>query len=341
MVSSHWFSGLGGWLLLILLIAAVVDDSLFTSQAAVRRQVTIRSTRDGSHQPAYVILPESFDPHDPPRPLLVSLHTWSGDVQQRNRELERLADEAGWIYLFPHFRGPNQHPEACGSELAQQDILDAVAWVREQYPVDANRIYLTGASGGGHMTLLMVGRYPELWAAASAWVPITDLSDWHAQHAGGRYGAMLRASCGGAPGDSPAVDQEYRQRSPITHIHRAVDVPLDIAAGIRDGHEGSVPIRHSLQAFNRLAAAAGEPGISERELVELSRPDGRLTAPLPSDEGVDRVWQRRYYLRRHAGRARVTIFDGGHEGLAAGAIDWLQRHRRQDSTAASVESVRN
>jgi acetyl esterase/lipase len=42
-----------------------------------------------------------------------------------------------------------------------QDILDAVAWARDSYPVDPQRVYLTGASGGGHMTLLMVRRVLE------------------------------------------------------------------------------------------------------------------------------------------------------------------------------------
>lgn len=262
-------------------------------------------------------------------PLLVSLHTWSNDLEQRNRELELLVEQKGWIYLFPNFRGANRHPEACGSVKSQQDILDAVAWARQNYPIDERRIYLTGVSGGGHMTMLMVGRHPHIWAAASAWVGISDLAAWHTKHADGKYGAMLRACCGGAPGDGPEVDRAYRQRSPLTWLPRAKDVPLDIAAGIHDGHQGSVPIRHSLEAFNTIASAVGEPAVTAAEIQQLSQPRGRLADPQTSDQAKDQSLGRQIHLRRTAGRSRVTIFEGGHEGIASAAIAWLESHVKE------------
>jgi poly(3-hydroxybutyrate) depolymerase len=243
--------------------------------------------------------------------------------------LEKMAEERGWIYLFPHFRGANRHPDACGSEKAQQDILDAVDWANERYPVDTRRIYLTGASGGGHMTMLMAGRHPNVWAAASAWVGISDLAAWHGRHAGDGYGRMLRASCGGAPGDSPEVDEQYRQRSPLTHIHRAAGLPLDIAAGVHDGHSGSVPVRHSLDAFNAIAKAVGAEPVTEGEIQQLSRPNGRLDRPRPSDQVTDPSLGRKIYLRRTAGKSRVTIFEGGHERVVPAAVAWLERHAKQ------------
>lgn len=313
------------------LVAAVTIAGTVRLEAGQRTKVSIKSTVDGTDQPCYVILPDGFDVTGEPVPLLVSLHTWSGNVEQRNLPLEQLADQRGWIYLFPHFRGPNSNPDACGSVKAQQDILDAVVWAQAKYPVDPKRIYLTGVSGGGYMTMLMVGCHPDIWSAASAWVGISDLAAWHERHAKSRYGAMVRESCGGAPGDSEAVDRQYRERSPITHLHRAKDVPLEIAAGIHDGHKGSVPIRHSLEAFNAIARAAGATPVSEEEIVQLSRKDGRLDNPLPSDLVEDPTLGRKIYLRRRAGPVRVTIFEGGHEGIAAAAIAWLERHAKGES----------
>jgi poly(3-hydroxybutyrate) depolymerase len=201
-----------------------------------------------------------------------------------------------------------------GSELAQQDILDAVAWVRERYSVDERRIFLTGRSGGGHMTMLMVGRFPGLWAAAVAWVGISDLAAWHETHKDGRYGGMIRQSVGGAPGDSDAIDAELRARSPITHLANAADVAIEIAAGRHDGHTGSVPIRHSLNAFNVIARAAGGDTITSSEIEQMSRSDGHLESPRASDRVSDASFGKEIFLRRHAGRARVTIFEGGHTG---------------------------
>ncbi len=290
--------------------------------------------RDGSLQPAAVMLPAGFDPgviesSGEKRPLLVSLHSWSADWTQRQQELEQGALERGWIYLFPDFRGANDNPFACGSEAAQQDILDAAAWARAEYPVDQERIYLTGGSGGGHMTLLMSALYPDMWTAASAWVPISDLAAWHGSHAEGRYGEMLRACTGGAPGDSAAVDEQYSMRSPLSWLGGSAAnlPPLDIAAGVRDGHEGSVPIRHSLEAFNAVADGLGLEGVSEAEIEQLSAgPEARLTTLRESDQAADPAVGRAIYLRRQAGTTRVTIFEGGHEAIASAQLDWLERH---------------
>lgn len=316
------------WLLVILLPWFVPNASA-VGLAGERMKVEILSTADGTRQPCYVILPDGYKPDGEPTPLLVSLHTFSGDVEQRQKTFEEEANRAGWIYLFPHFRGPNKTPEACGSSLAQQDILDAVDWALENYPIDKRRIYLVGTSGGGHMAMLMAGMYPQRWTAVSAWVGISDLAAWHERHAKGNYGAMLRASCGGAPGDGREVDEQYRLRSPLTWLHRAAGLPLDIAAGIHDGHSGSVPVRQTLNAFNAVARAAGCEAIAEEEIEQLSQPEGRLENPKASDLEADQAYGRAIYLRRHAGPARVTIFEGGHEGLARPAIAWLGQHVRE------------
>ncbi len=310
---------------LALIVAALLLPPEVSFSADVREKISVTSSIDEIEQPCYLILPEGFKKDGPPIPLLVCLHTWSGNVEQRQKDTEAECTKRGWLFLFPNFRGANKTPDACGSVKAQQDILDAVDWVLEHYPVDEKRVYLTGTSGGGHMSMLMAGRYPDRWTAVSAWVGISDLTAWHAKHVETGYGKMIRASCGGAPGESDKIDQEYRNRSPLTWLHQAVDVPLDLAAGVHDGHKGSVPIRHSLEAFNVVAKAMGKPVISEEEIVQLSRPDGRLDKPKPGDNVADAAFSRAIYLRRTAGKARVTIFEGGHEGIAPAALDWLSR----------------
>lgn len=291
---------------------------------ATPERIEVVSTLDGSVQPSYLFVPDA--PSAEPRPLLVSLHTWSGDLEQRNPALTKLALDRGWLVLLPDFRGRNDHPEACGSLLAQQDILDAVAQVAASQSVDRRRIYLAGTSGGGHMTMLMAGRHPEIWAAASAWVGISDLAAWYRKHAGQGYGRMLVKCCGGEPGDSQRVDAEYRDRSPVTWLAAATRLPLDLAAGVHDGHKGSVPVRQTIDAFNVVARAVGGEPVSEEEIAQISRPDGRLDHPLASDQVTDPTFGRAIHLRRQAGLCRVTIFEGGHEGLAKAAIEFLAQH---------------
>lgn len=289
------------------------------------QKIWVESSLDGSLQPSYLIVPDGITGL---APLVVSLHTWSCDLENRHEAMEAAAIAEGWIYLYPNFRGPNNRPAAGGSALAQQDILDAVEWVSERCPVDPRRIYLTGQSGGGHMTLLMTGRHPQFWAAASAWVPISDLRAWEQFHRGGAYGQMVRQCCGGAPGDSEAVDRAYTDRSPITWLANAAGLPIDIGAGIHDGHTGSVPIRHSLTAFNLLAAANGGEPVGPDEIEALAQPEGRLAAPQPSDQEQDPALEFPILLRRTAGPARVTIYEAGHQGSVSATVAWLRGRER-------------
>ncbi|MGI9474324.1 MAG: sulfatase-like hydrolase/transferase, partial [Rubripirellula sp.] len=287
-----------------------------------RKRIRFQSTADQTEQEAILILPAKMDDSTP---MVVSLHSWSADLTQRN-VLERLVHDRGWIYLFPNFRGINQRPDACGSPLAQQDILDAIDSVVSQYPVDSKRLYLTGTSGGGHMTMLMSARFPNRWKAASAWVGISDLARWYEKHQGSKYGNMMEKCCGGAPGDSQQIDDQYASRSPRDFLAGAREVAIDISAGIRDGHDGSVPIWHSIEAFNEIAQARGDQVVTESEIAQLSVPEGRLLNPQTGDVGFDESFGREHFLRRRAGRARLTIFDGDHEGIGAATMDWFERH---------------
>jgi pimeloyl-ACP methyl ester carboxylesterase len=311
---------------------AIQDDS-DQADLPTRTKYQVASSIDNSKQPIYLTVPQGIVAKNAESarnqdtlPMVVSLHSWSADLEQRQPELEKAVAAKKWICLQPNFRGINNHPEALASTLAQQDVLDAVDWVVANFPVDAKRIYLTGNSGGGHMTMLMASLHPQRWRAASAWVGIHDLFLWHELHKDSKYGAMMRKCCNGAPGDSKEVDEQYRLRSPKTHLHAAKDVALDIAAGIQDGHEGSVPIHHSLDAFNIIARANGDQVITEEEIAQLSQKDGRLTKPNSTDVGHDSSFDRQFYLRRTSKNCRVTIFEGGHEGIASAAMAWFESH---------------
>ena len=288
------------------------------------QDITYPSSADDSQQPARFYSP----PTENAVPLVVGLHTWSGDYRQRFiPQIEVWCIKQGWAYIHPNFRGPNWTPQATGSELAVGDIVSAVAFARKSRPVDPDRIYLVGASGGGYYALLMAGRTPDLWAAVSAWVPISDLAAWHreCQAKKSGYAEHIVKSCGGAPGDSPAVDEQLRLRSPLTYLAKARGLPLDINAGIHDGHKGSVPISHSLRAFN--VVANPEDRIPDEDITHLTE---KQTVPdhLRDPELRDATYGRHTPLfRRRSGKARVTIFEGGHQIVEQAAIQWLAKQR--------------
>ena len=268
-------------------------------------------------------------------PLVVALHTWSFDYkQQHHKAIEDWCVANGWAYIHPNFRGPNNRPEATGSKLVVADIVSAVAYAKQHATIDSAAVYLIGTSGGGYTALLMAGWHPEIWAGVSAWVPISDLKAWHEQ---GRYIGDLEASCGGAPGDSVKVDNEYAVRSPLTYLKQAQGVPIQISAGIHDGHadDAPVPISHSLLAFNALADANDQ--LSEAEIrffVEQAQVPPKLKADI-----LDVTYgEKRPLFRRASGNATVTIFDGAHELVAPAAIAWIEQLYHEASHIESKES---
>lgn len=216
-----------------------------------------------------------------------------------------------------------------GSELAVQDILSAVSWAKQQGNVDPDRIYVIGASGGGYASLLMAGRAPELWAGVSAWVPISDLVKWHAETAARklRYAGEIEAALGGhKPVPGTPAHADALKRSAITYMARARGVNLDINAGITDGHNGSVPISHSLEAFNALAAPKDR--LSPALIGEFVK-TAKVPTALRKEAAVDSRYGRKTVLfRRKSGAVRLTIFQGGHEIIPEAGLQWLAEQNR-------------
>lgn len=283
------------------------------------QEIMIKSSLDGIAEPVWFLPNESTEP----APLLVHLHSWSARLGAG--ALARESKKRGWAFLSPNFRGPNNRPEACGSPLAVQDVLDAVAYAQKNTAVDPRRIYLVGGSGGGHMALMMAQAAPQLWSAVSAWVPIVDLADWHAfsKKKGSNYHRMLEQACGGPPG-SAITDAEYRRRSPLFFLERAAGLRIDIQVGIRDGTKGTVPVSNSLRAFNALAVANRQASqsftASEIDYItqEAKLPDGFVASgPFETERA------RPVLYRRIAGPVRLTIFDGAHESDFGAAIRWI------------------
>ena len=307
--------------------ASLSISGMAAADSAKAQPLTIISSLDGSEQRALFQAPAR---QSEPVPLLVALHTWSGDYTQCKQCPE------GWAMVAPNFRGPNIRPQACASKLAIQDVLDAVDYAKRNAKIDPSRIYLVGASGGGHMALMMAAKAPELWAGVSVWVPISDLAEWWES---GNYRKPLEAVCGGAPG-IPATDAEFKARSPIHFLAAAKGLPLDINAGIHDGHTGSVLISQSLNAFNVLAEANGfkDKQIPAADIEFMTR-EQQVPGPLAKERESDPERKRSVLFRRVAGPVRITLFEGGHEIEQAAAWQWLGRQQKGSPACFAVPAA--
>jgi dipeptidyl aminopeptidase/acylaminoacyl peptidase len=291
------------------------------------QQISYLSSADNTQQPMMFYKPNVNEP----RPLVVALHSWSEGYRQSESVIySEWAIANDWVFVHPHFRGPNLKPEATGSDLVIADVLSAIEYAKKNAQVDESRIYSVGWSGGGFLGLLLAGRAPEIWAGVSAWVPISDLNAWYeeSRRLGTKYVRHIQASCGGRPtGDTPAAT-ECRKRSPVSYLERARAVPIDINHGIRDGRNAAdpVPITQSLRAFNLLAEPQAH--FTEEEIEYFTR-QSKVPSSLQSDTTDPDYGGLKILYRRQSGNARITVFDGAHDKNTEAAFRWLNKQRRK------------
>lgn len=287
--------------------------------------ITITSSADRTGQPALYY--DSGSDRD--KPLLLVLHSWSEDYRQYyGIPYGVWAVKNDWVFIQPDYRGRFNNPQATASETAIRDILDAVEYAKMNARIDASRIYVAGFSGGAMTALIMVGRYPELWAGAVAWVPVYDLSEWYrtTRNATHDYSQQIAQSCGGPPLPGTAAWEECKKRSPSNYLKnaRGKGVPVYIATGINDRF---VPPVHSFRAFNDLADE--DDRISEADIAYITKQ--RKLPPHLSRTYSDEFYAEagiRLLFERTSDNAVLKIFDGGHDVIYNAGLYWLSKQRK-------------
>ncbi len=110
-------------------------------------------------------------------------------------------------------------------------------WLVEQGIADPDSILLTGWSYGGYLTLMGLGKRPELWAGGMAGIAIADWTIQYEDTADTLRGYQV-ALLGGTPQEKPDV---YAASSPITYADR-VRAPVLIVQGRNDTRTPARPI---------------------------------------------------------------------------------------------------
>lgn len=267
--------------------------------------VEIESSLDQTRQKA--IFHRAAD--GPKRPLLVSLHVWSGDYEAGD-SLAPLVDKEDWNYIHPDFRGPNRGPDNCLSDKVVADIDDAIAYGVRAGNVDPERIFVVGFSGGAYAALGMYARTRYPVRAFLAWAPISDLAAWHNESTirGDIDIARQIRQCTGNP---EQLDNEAaRLRSPLYWmLPETPKARIEIFAGINDGYTGPVPISHSIRFFNRLVAVYG----AREQAVTIDELSALLSRGLARQPGMAQISGRTLLFQRDAAFGSLMVFDGGHE----------------------------
>lgn len=279
---------------------------------------SIRSSLDGNVQVFYY----DKSTGSSPQPLVVELHSWSNSADSQKDMSAVQARTKGWNYIFPNFRGVNNHPKACCSEFVIADIDEAIDWALKNMNVDKKKIYVVGNSGGGFATLAMYMKSRHAIASFSAWSSISDLSAWYGESVErkNRYGPEI-IKCTGAGEVFDA--QKAKERSPLywkTPLKKRKKSILQIYAGIHDGYTGSVPISHSINFYNKLLTDAGEKDKS----LYVSETDAAImlkTQTFSAQNPSKTLDNRAILYQKSSKKITLTIFEGTHEILRNAVLE--------------------
>jgi len=155
-------------------------------------------------------------------------------VDYWNTDVSALVSR-GYVCIAPNVRGSTgyglEFQKANYKDLGGGDLQDevyAAKFLEATGYVDAKKTGITGGSYGGFMTLMAVGKTPDVWAAG---VELFGIINWYTmlQH----EDALLQEYEKSLMGDPEKDRKVYEAASPITYIHNA-KAPLLVLQGDND-----------------------------------------------------------------------------------------------------------
>lgn len=204
--------------------AAPVAPTAPAAAAASLTEVTNFGSNPSNLQ-MYLYVPDSVTAHPA---VLVAVHycTGSGPAMYSGTEYASLADRYGFIVIYPSVTRSSKcfdvsSPQALsrGGGSDPVGIKSMIDWVTRTYSADTGRIFATGISSGAMMTNVLLGDYPDVFAAGAAFAGVpfgcfatTDGSEWNSACANGtvthtpqEWGDLVRAAYPGYSGPRPRM----------------------------------------------------------------------------------------------------------------------------------------
>ena len=211
----------------------------------------------GKYQPYGVYIPSKPGPHAAQLLMHGCEANHGSQINQANFQ-QRFGEEPNRIIIAPLGRGPH----GFFSGISERDVLDTLADVRANYPVDDEQLLVSGYSMGGFGTLRFAALYPDLFAGAVNWVGFTgDLFNLPipgnplppaVTALATTLGASIPplSSGGAVGGDVNIIDYVGNLRHiPIANLYSGADelvhVTSSLAMGVRMGEE-EIPYRFFL-----------------------------------------------------------------------------------------------
>jgi dipeptidyl aminopeptidase/acylaminoacyl peptidase len=210
-----------------------VNDELFKDiQQSEPEEISYRSF-DGRQIQGWILKPPDFDASKK-YPMILEIHggphSAYGNVY--THEFQWMAAK-GYVVLFTNPRGSTTYGQEFGNIIQYhypgddyKDLMAGVDEVVKKGYVDANRLGVTGGSGGGLLTDWTITQTQRFKAAVAQ----RDIADWYGFWFTADFWLAQPTWFRKAPWEDP---QDYAARSPITHVAN-VTTPLMLVLGDAD-----------------------------------------------------------------------------------------------------------
>jgi poly(hydroxyalkanoate) depolymerase family esterase len=126
----------------------------------------------------YIDVPNTVSAHPP---ILLALHqcTGSGPGFYSGTQFASLADQYGFIVIYPSVTRSGSCWDVSSSQALTRNggsdpvgLMSMISYTEQRYGGDPSRVYVTGASSGAMMTNVMLGDYPDVFQAGSAFMGV-------------------------------------------------------------------------------------------------------------------------------------------------------------------------
>jgi len=189
-----------------------------------------------------------------PFPVLMLVHggPTSLDLDRYYPEAQAYVD-AGFVVGMVNYRGSTGYGrewrDVLTGDIGGPELEDINAGLRDLIDkglADPARAVVGGWSWGGYVTLMELGKHPDLWLCGVAGVPVGDYELGY-EDLSPLLQAYDRALLGGTPAEVPEL---MRDRNPINHVEE-VRAPVLFLIGENDSR---CPYRQAMAYVERLAA---------------------------------------------------------------------------------------
>ncbi|CCX14328.1 esterase/lipase [Pyronema domesticum] len=206
-------------------LRTIIATASFITYAAAAQltQITENFGPNPNGSGFYIYVPDKLRV---PAPVVVAVHycTGTGPAYYQNTKYARDADTKGYIVIYPSASAPggcwDVASPATLKHLGGGDSLaihSMVQWTLNKYNTDRNQVFVTGTSSGAMMTNVLLGAYPDVFAAGSAYAGVpfgcfAGPTAWNSQCATGQiiktpqqWGDLVRAAYPGYNGKRPRM----------------------------------------------------------------------------------------------------------------------------------------